>query len=277
MSSGRPPTLWCDLIVAATPSRRRPTRSRPSRASPGRGSATSPSSRRLLLEDADELLADRSCASASGSVDARRAARGTAPAPATWTSGTWKWPLERLDDLRRLVLAQQAVVDEDAGRAGRRPPCARAARRPRSRRRPRARRARAREPTCARIRSTCSSITAAGVQVGRRAGDAVEEVLQHVLAVRRVHDLGVELDAVEARAPAPRTRRSASTASRRSTRAPVGRRGHGVAVAHPARSAPRQARRSSAPRRRASSVLPNSTTPVRSTRPPSSCAISCMP
>ena len=33
---------------------------------------------------------------------------------------------------------------------------------------------------------------------GRRAGDAVEEVLQHLLAVRRVHDLGVELDAVEA-------------------------------------------------------------------------------
>ena len=32
---------------------------------------------------------------------------------------------------------------------------------------------------------------------GRRIGDAVEEVLQHVLAVRRVDDLGVELDAVE--------------------------------------------------------------------------------
>ena len=31
----------------------------------------------------------------------------------------------------------------------------------------------------------------------RRVGDAVEEVLEDVLAVRRVHDLGVELDAVE--------------------------------------------------------------------------------
>ena len=32
---------------------------------------------------------------------------------------------------------------------------------------------------------------------GPRAGDAVEEVLQHLLAVRRVHDLRVELDAVQ--------------------------------------------------------------------------------
>ena len=38
MSAGRPPTLWCDLIIAATLVRRRRTRSRRSRASPARGS-----------------------------------------------------------------------------------------------------------------------------------------------------------------------------------------------------------------------------------------------
>ena len=37
----------------------------------------------------------------------------------------------------------------------------------------------------------------AGVHVGRQPADVVEEVLEHLLAVRRVHDLGVELDAVE--------------------------------------------------------------------------------
>ena len=55
------------------------------------------------------------------------------------------------------------------------------------------------EPTWARIRSTCSSITAAGVHARRRTGDLVEEVLQDLLPVRRVDDLGVELDGVEPR------------------------------------------------------------------------------
>ena len=73
---------------------------------------------------------------------------------------------EGLHHLLRLVLAQQAVVDEDARelvadglvheeRRDRRVDAAREARRcTRS------------EPTCARIRSTCSSITAAGVHAG---------------------------------------------------------------------------------------------------------------
>ena len=55
---------------------------------------------------------------------------------------------------------------------------------------------------------------------GRRAGDVVEEVLEQVLAVRRVHDLGVELDAVEPALRGPRTRRSASTATPATTRRP---------------------------------------------------------
>ena len=73
---------------------------------------------------------------------------------------------EGLDDLLGLVLAQQAVVDEDARqlvadrlvdeqrRDGRVDAAGERAQR------------RARDPTCARIRSTCSSITAAGVHVG---------------------------------------------------------------------------------------------------------------
>ena len=73
---------------------------------------------------------------------------------------------ERLDDLVRLVLAQEAVVDEDARelvadrlvdeqRGDGRVDAARRARTGRARSRP-----------AARMRATCSSITAAGVQVG---------------------------------------------------------------------------------------------------------------
>ena len=40
----------------------------------------------------------------------------------------------------------------------------------------------------------------AGVQVGLAAAESVEEARQHVLAVRRVHDLGVKLHPVDARA-----------------------------------------------------------------------------
>ena len=48
-------------------------------------------------------------------------------------------------------------------------------------------------PTCARIASTCSAMTLAVVQVGADAGEVVQEVLEHLLAVRGVHDLGVVL------------------------------------------------------------------------------------
>ena len=111
---------------------------------------------------------------------------------------------------------------------------------------------------------------------GRRAGDVVEEVLQHLLAVRRVHDLGVELDAVE-----PRARVLERGDRRRGGRAgddarALGRRDDRVAVAHPdgllGGQAARRARRSPS----SSSVLPNSPAPVRSTSPPSSSAISCI-
>ena len=73
--------------------------------------------------------------------------------------------LEGLDDLRRLVLAQQAVVDEDADELV----ADRFVHEQRGDGRVDAARERAQDalrPTWARIRSTCSSITAAAVQVG---------------------------------------------------------------------------------------------------------------
>jgi len=73
---------------------------------------------------------------------------------------------ERLDNLFRLVLAHHPVVDEHARELGRRRLCARATRQRPSRQPPdNAQRMRS-EPTCARMRSTCSSMTAAGVQAG---------------------------------------------------------------------------------------------------------------
>ena len=156
----------------------------------------SPSLPRLLLEDADELLAD--------------------PLPLLLGLGHAREPCEeallrlrrgragrRSGRRRSRRPARPRPCAASRGRrtrrsADRRPPGARAAPRRRCRRRPRARRARARRRRGRGSAPTCSSITAAGVHVGRYAGDAVEEVLEHLLAVRRVHDLGVELDAVEA-------------------------------------------------------------------------------
>ena len=132
----------------------------------------------------------------SGSVTPSRRARNRSAA-STCTSGTWKCPSNvsttcAASSLRsspwstktQVSWSPTALWTSSAATAESTPP--ESAQSTRS------------SPTCARIRSTCSSITAAGVQVGPRAGDAVEEVLQHLLAVRRVHDLRVELDAVEA-------------------------------------------------------------------------------
>ena len=72
---------------------------------------------------------------------------------------------ERLDHLLGLVLAQQSVVDEDA----RELLADRLVHEQRRDGRVDAARERAKTrscPTCARIRATCSSITAAGVQLG---------------------------------------------------------------------------------------------------------------
>jgi hypothetical protein len=141
--------------------------------------------------------------------------------------------LERLDHLRSLVLAQQAVIDEDARELV-------ADRLVDEQRRDGgvdAARERAEHPAAADLRSDPLDLL---LDHGRRrprrarAGDAVEEVFQHFLAVRRVHDLGVELDAVElpfGRLEGGDRRRVGAAGHGR----PLGRRGNGVAVAHPRR------------------------------------------
>ena len=113
--------------------------------------------------------------------------------------------LEGRPEQLRLLLAHQAVVDVDAGQ-----PVADGAMDER-RRDGRVDAARQRADDLAvdagglgvrvdarRISLTVESMKLAGVQVWPRAGDADHEVAQHVAAVRRVDDLGVELDAVQA-------------------------------------------------------------------------------
>ena len=107
---------------------------------------------------------------------------------------------ERLDDLLGLVLAQEAVVDEDA----RELVADRLVHEERSDRGVDAARERAEHALRADRRADPRDLLLddrGGRPRRRRAGDLVEEVLEDVLPVRRVHDLGVELDAVQPRAP----------------------------------------------------------------------------
>ncbi len=103
---------------------------------------------------------------------------------------------ERLDDLHRLVLPQQAMVDEDAGELvadrlvdeqrgdGRVDPAGETA-------------------DDAFVTDLGADpldllLDHGGRRPGRRrVGDGIEEVLEDVVAVRRMHDLGMELDAVQ--------------------------------------------------------------------------------
>ena len=141
---------------------------------------------------------------------------------------------ERLHDLCRLVLAQEAVVDEDAGqlvadRAG-----GRAAPRPPSRRRPRARRAPRCEPTCARIRSTCSSMTAVAVPRGiepRPRGAGSSRASAWPLGVWTTS--GWNWTPYSPRSPASNAATGVDGDPAVTARA-LGRRRHRVAMAHPA-------------------------------------------
>ena len=193
----------------------------------------------------------------------------------TCTSGTPEVLAERLDDLLRLVLAQQAVVDEDARElvadrlvheqrgdggvdaAGERAEHALARRPARGCARPAPRSPRPASTRAARRRSRRGSSSARPCRAAcARPRDGT--------ARRR------------ARARATRTRRSASTREPATTRAPSG----GATTEsrcdiHTVCSA--GVSFSSADSSTCSSVLPNSETPVRSTRPPRSSAISCMP
>ena len=140
---------------------------------------------------------------------------------------------ERLDDLLRLRLAQEAVVDEDA----RELVADRLVHEQRGDRRVDAARERAEDALRADLGADPLDLLLdhrRGRPGGRRAGDVVEEVLQDLHPARRVHDLRVELDAVEL--PLRRLERG----DRRRRRAgddprALGRRDHGVAVRHPDR------------------------------------------
>ena len=140
-------------------------------------------------------------------------------------------PAERLHHLRSLVLAQEAVVDEDA----RELVPDRLVHEQRGHGRVDAARQRAEDALAADLGANPLHLLLdnRGRRPGRRCvGDAVEEVLEDVLAVRRVHDLGVELDAVEValrRLEGGHRRRR----GRRDDLRAVGRLRDRVAVAHP--------------------------------------------
>ena len=230
MSSGRPPTLWCDLIVAATPSvppdsitseYERPLHEPADVAEPPC----------LLLEDADELAAD-DLALVLRLLDAVEQLE-EALLRLHVDERDVEVLAEGLDDLLRLGLAQQSVVDEDArelladrlvheqrrdGRVDAARQCAEHALAPDLR-----------ADACNLLLDHRGRRPA-----GRRLGDAVEEVLQHVHPVRRVHDLGMELDGVEATLG----RLEGRDRCRRRARDDVGALGSGhdrVAVGHPDR------------------------------------------
>ena len=117
----------------------------------------------LLLEDADELLADDlALLLRIGDAASRVRKRFCA---CTWTSGTWKWPpnvsttcsasfsrRSPWSTKTHVSWSPTALCTRSAATAESTPP--ESAQSTRS------------EPTAARIRATCSSMTAAGVQVG---------------------------------------------------------------------------------------------------------------
>ena len=140
---------------------------------------------------------------------------------------------EGLDDLLRLAFAQEPVVDEDAGELA-------ADRLVYEQRRDRgvdAARERAEDALRADRSSDAGDLLLddrGGRPCRRRGGHLVQEVLEDLLPVRRVHDLGMELHAVqppfailEGRDRRGRRRRGHARARRRSR--------DGVAVAHPYR------------------------------------------
>ena len=180
-----------------------------------------------------------------------------------------------------------ALVRRAAGRCRRR--CSAAARRsrgaaarprPSSRRRPRRRTRPARRRLRSRSRASSLGdelVHRPACRAGRR--PVHRKFSSSCAAVLGVHDLGVELQAVDAaRRPSapPRTGSSREVATRSKPRR---QRGHAVAVTHPDVAALR-ARRRTADRRRPRARAPRGRTraaPAASTRPPSSCMSSCMP
>ena len=214
MSSGRPPTLWCDLILAAV----------------ARARLDHVGVERALHEEAHAVAAARASSSktrmnvspmrlrfSSGSVDARERAE-EALARVDVHERHLEVLAERLDDLLGLVLAQQAVVDEHA----RQLVADGAVHEQRRHRRVDAARQRADHALVADLRadarSTCSSITLQRRPVGGRlAGVGTGSSCSTSVPRGVCSDLGMELDGVEAarrRPPSPRPARPASRPSR---------------------------------------------------------------
>ena len=193
MSAGRPPTLWCDLIFAATPLG--PARLDHVRVErPLDEEANVAELARLLLEDADELLADPAPL-LLGLVDPLEP-REEALLGVDVHERHLEVAAEGLGHLLGLVRPHEAVVDEDARQLvadrlvdeQRRDGGVDAARQ---------RAQHALRPDLGADPLDLLLDHRRRRPGRRRAGDPVEEVLQHVLPVRRVPHLGVELDAVQ--------------------------------------------------------------------------------
>ena len=110
MSAGSPPTLWCDLITLGVLGAAGLDHVRVERPLHEEAHVAEPP--RLLLEDADELLAD-DLPLLLRVVDAREPLEEPLLRLDVHERDV-EVPVERLDDLLGLVLAQQPVVDEDA-------------------------------------------------------------------------------------------------------------------------------------------------------------------
>ncbi len=181
------------------------------------------------LEGADELAAD-DLALLSGSLTPASASRKWSAA-STMTRLRAGGGDEVALDLLGLALAQQAVVDEDAGQLVADGPLHQrrgdrgvdAAGQP------------ADHPLAADLGRTCCDLLVDDVRrrPGRaHPGDVVQEVLEHLLPVRGVQHLGVELHAGQPPGPVLERRHRRARADGQHVE-PGGRGGDRVAVAHP--------------------------------------------
>ena len=260
MSAGSPPTLWWLLIVAATPSvAARLDHVGVERALDEPADVAEPS--RLLLEDADELLADP-LALRLGVADARRAWRGSAPAPRRGRAAR-RSGCRRSRRPARPRPAQEAVVDEDAGQLV----ADRLVDEQRGDGAVDAARERADHALAADLRADRARPAARSPPPASRTGAAPATSKRKFFSISmpcgRVHDLGVELDAVEAALGVleggdRRRLRAGGDAS-----APAGGCGRPSRGGSSRRSAPPAARRRARPRVALSAALPNSALPVR--------------
>ena len=150
---------------------------------------------------------------ASGSVTPASLSRKRSSA-STATSGTLKWSRNVGDDLLALVLAHQAVVDEDA----RELVADRAVHEQRGDRRVDAAGQAADDLAVADLGADARDLLLDDRRRRPRhvaAADVAQEVREDVLPVGRVDDLGVELDPVDRRARPTRTRRPATASTTR--------------------------------------------------------------